>query len=88
MAYRRVINKFFTPPKMRDLDPKVRRCVVELLDPLIDRGWADVCKDYAHKFPAHVFAQFFNLSVETSSPRSSRSAAPTSTPSRSSTTRR
>ncbi|MFF1358939.1 cytochrome P450 [Streptomyces sp. NPDC058297] len=66
MAYRRVINKFFTPPKMRDLAPKVRSAAVELLAPLIDRGWTDVCKDYAHQFPAHVFAHFFNLSVETS----------------------
>lgn len=66
MAYRRVINAFFTPRKMRLLEPQVRAVAVELLDPLIDRGWADVCKEYAHKFPAHVFAQFFNLSVETS----------------------
>ena len=65
MAYRRVINAFFTPPKMRALEPKVRAASVELLDPLIDRGWADVCKEYAHKFPAHVFARFFNLSVDT-----------------------
>ena len=66
MAYRRVINNFFTPPKMRAIAPKVRAASVELLDPLIDRGWADVCKEYAHQFPAHVFAHFFNLSVETS----------------------
>lgn len=66
MAYRRVINSFFTPPKMRAIAPKVRAASVELLDPLIDRGWADVCREYAHKFPAHVFAHFFNLSVETS----------------------
>jgi len=66
MAYRRVINHFFTPPKMRDLAPSVRRIAVELLDPLIDAGWADVCKQYAHKFPAHVFAEFFNLSVDVS----------------------
>ncbi|WP_324278086.1 cytochrome P450 [Blastococcus brunescens] len=65
MAYRRVINAFFTPPKMRALEPKVRAASIELLDPLIDRGWADVCKEYAHKFPAHVFARFFNLSVDT-----------------------
>lgn len=66
MAYRRVINHFFTPPKMRALEPKVRRAAIELLDPLIDERWVDVCKEYAHKFPAHVFAEFFHLSVDVS----------------------
>jgi cytochrome P450 len=66
MAYRRVINSFFTPPKMRAMEPHVRAAAIELLDPLIDQGWADVCREYAQKFPAYVFAGFFNLSVETS----------------------
>lgn len=66
MAYRRVINHFFTPPKMRALEPAVRAASIELLDPLIGAGWVDVCKQYAHKFPAHVFAEFFNLSVDMS----------------------
>lgn len=66
MAYRKVINAFFTPPKMRAMQPKVRASAVELLDPLIGREWVDVCKEYAHKFPAHVFAHLFNLSRETS----------------------
>jgi cytochrome P450 len=65
-SYRRVINHFFTPPKMRALEPAVRRCVVELLEPLIAEGTADVARAYAQKLPAHVFAEFFNLSVETS----------------------
>ena len=65
-AYRRVINRAFTPPRMRALAPKVRAAAVELLDPLIDAGWADVCKQYAHRFPAHVFAEFFNLDLATS----------------------
>lgn len=66
MAYRRVINAFFTPPKMRAIEPKVRAESVALLDPLVDKRWVDVCKEYAHKFPAHVFAHFFNLSKEAS----------------------
>jgi cytochrome P450 len=66
LAYRRVINHFFTPPKMRAMEPHVRASAVELLDPLIDERWIDVCKQYAHKFPAHVFAHFFHLSQETS----------------------
>src|SRR5690554_371267 len=64
--YRRVINKAFTPPRMRQLEPKVRASAISLLDPLIGAGWVDVCAQYAHRFPAHVFADFFNLDVETS----------------------
>ncbi|MET2011744.1 cytochrome P450 [Microbacterium chocolatum] len=65
-SYRRVINKAFTPPRMRELEPHVREAAVQLLDPLIDAGWSDVCRSYAHRFPAFVFARFFNLDVETS----------------------
>lgn len=65
-SYRRVINHFFTPPKMRALEPVVRQCVTELIEPLIMQGSGDVAREYAQKLPAHVFAEFFNLSVETS----------------------
>ncbi len=65
-SYRRVINHFFTPPKMRTLEPAVRHCVLDLLEPLIEQGTADVAREYAQKLPAHVFAQFFNLSVDIS----------------------
>ncbi|WP_345600422.1 hypothetical protein, partial [Thermocatellispora tengchongensis] len=66
MAYRRVINKFFTPPKMRAMEPRVRRSVRELLDPLVARGEANMALEYAQKLPAHVFADFFNLTVDLS----------------------
>jgi cytochrome P450 len=67
MAYRRIINQFFTPPKMRAIEPKVRRCSTELLEPLVHKGKVDVALEYSQKLPAHVFAEFFNLSVELSS---------------------
>ena len=64
--YRRVINRFFTPPRMRALEPAVRAASTTLLDELVAERWVDVCKQYAHRFPAYVFAEFFNLDVETS----------------------
>ncbi|WP_199432890.1 cytochrome P450 [Qaidamihabitans albus] len=63
-SYRRVINRFFTPTKMRALGPRVRELVVEQLSPLIDAGSGDISVDYAQKFPAMVFAEFFNLPRE------------------------
>lgn len=66
LAYRRVINRYFTPTKMRAMEPKVRRCSQQLLEPLISQGETDIALQYAQKLPAHVFAEFFNLSVELS----------------------
>lgn len=64
--YRRVINRFFTPPRMRALEPAVRNAATTLFDPLLSERWVDVCKQYAHRFPAYVFAEFFNLDMATS----------------------
>lgn len=65
-AYRRIINRFFTREKMAEIEPRVRSLAIDLLEPLIDSGEFDVSRDYAQKFPAHVFAVFFNLPIELS----------------------
>ena len=62
-SYRRVINEFFTSDKVAALAPAVRRDTVALLQPLIDAGRCDISADFAHKIPAYVFAEFFNLPV-------------------------
>ncbi len=63
-AYRRVINRFFTPARMAGLAPRVREYAGQLLGPLVEAGRGDVAVAYAQKFPAHVFAAFFNLPTE------------------------
>jgi cytochrome P450 len=63
--YRSALNPFFTRAKVDALVPHVRRCVVELLVPLIDSGEVDFCSDFAHALPGLVLARFFNLPVET-----------------------
>jgi cytochrome P450 len=65
-AYRKVINRFFTREKMAAIEPRVRQYAVQLLEPLVEAGEGDVSVDYAQKFPAHVFAAFFNLPTELS----------------------
>ncbi|MFA9430231.1 cytochrome P450 [Egicoccus sp. AB-alg2] len=65
-AYRRIINRFFTREKMAQLEPVVRTFAVDLLDRLIQGETFDIAVDYAQKFPAHVFAAFFNLPRELS----------------------
>jgi cytochrome P450 len=66
MAYRRVINKFFTPRNMKSMEPRVRRCSKELLEPLVLKGDVNLALEYSQKLPAHVFAEFFNLTVDLS----------------------
>jgi cytochrome P450 len=63
--YRRVLNRFFTRAKVQALEPHIRRCVVELLTPLLDAEGVDFCTDFAHALPALVLARFFNLPRET-----------------------
>jgi cytochrome P450 len=60
-AYRRVINRFFTQEKMAAMEPVVRRNAVDVLQPLVEAATCDIAVDYAQKFPAFVFAEFFNL---------------------------
>jgi cytochrome P450 len=63
--YRSALNPFFTRSKVEELRPHVRRCVVDLLEPLIDAGDIDFCVDFAHPLPGLIFARFFNLPLET-----------------------
>ena len=63
-AYRQVINRFFTRARMDRLEPTIRRDTGALLQPLIDAGCGDIAADFAHRIPAYVFADFFNLPRE------------------------
>jgi cytochrome P450 len=62
--YRNIINRFFTKPKMERLAPLIRRDAVAVLQPLIEQGTCDIAADFAHRYPAFVFAEFFHLSKE------------------------
>jgi cytochrome P450 len=65
-VYRRIINPFFTRDKIDRLVPFIKRDAALLLQTMIDMGEGDVGPEYGHIFPAYVFAEFFNLSVEMS----------------------
>ena len=61
-----MINRFFTREKMARLAPKVREYAIDVMAPLIEQRCCDIAVDYAQKYPAHVFAEFFNLPHELS----------------------
>jgi len=62
-SYRRVINEFFSTEKMKAITPVIRRDTVALLEPMITATRGDISVGFAQRFPAFVFAEFFNLPV-------------------------
>lgn len=64
--YRRIINRFFTNEKMKKLAPVVRQNAIDLMQPLIEKGEFNFSTEFAHKYPAYVFAEFFNVPKELS----------------------
>lgn len=62
--YRLALNPLFREDRIAALEPAVRRGVIDLLDPMIARGHGDICEEFSYRLPAHVFAEFFNVSGE------------------------
>jgi cytochrome P450 len=50
-AYRRLLAGFFTPPRVRLLEEKVRQAAIDLLAPLIEAGGGDLAKGYSYPLP-------------------------------------
>ncbi len=62
--YRRAITPLFYPERMAHWEPIVRRIVVDLLSPLVERGECDICVDFSYRLPIFVLAQFFHIPAE------------------------
>jgi cytochrome P450 len=62
--YRRALNPLFSPARLAALEGPTRRITVELLEPLIARGHADICADFSTHLPIRVFAEWMNLRDE------------------------
>ena len=62
--YRRALNPLFSAQRLAAMQAPTRRFVVELLEPLIARGHADICADFSTHLPIRVFAEWMNLRDE------------------------
>lgn len=62
--YRRALNPLLGPARMAAMEAPTRRIAVELLEPLIARGHADLCGDFSTHLPIRVFAEWMNLREE------------------------
>lgn len=59
--YRRAIAPLFRDSRMVVWEPAVRRMVIELLEPVLAKGEADICREFSYRLPIHVLAEFFNI---------------------------
>ena len=59
--FRRMLDPFFSPKKMAEREPKLRRQAGELIDAIVAKGECDVVADLATPFPSQVFLTLFGL---------------------------
>ncbi|QEN16430.1 cytochrome P450 [Mycolicibacterium sp. ELW1] len=59
--FRRMLDPFFSPKKMAEREPELRRQAGELIDAIVAKGECEVVADLATPFPSQVFLTLFGL---------------------------
>jgi cytochrome P450 len=59
--FRRMLDPFFSPKKMAEREPELRRQAGELIDAIVAKGECEVMNDLATPFPSQVFLTLFGL---------------------------
>lgn len=59
--FRRMLDPFFSPKKMAEREPELRRQAGELIDAIVAKGECEVMADLATPFPSQVFLTLFGL---------------------------
>jgi cytochrome P450 len=62
--YRRALNPLFRPQRMKALEPAIRQHARNLLQPLLEKGKADICEDFTSYLSIYVFAEWMNMPEE------------------------
>jgi cytochrome P450 len=50
-VYRRILQPFFAPPRIRALETRVRASAIALLEPLLEAGGGDFAESYSYPLP-------------------------------------
>lgn len=58
---RRLVNRSFTPRRVKELEPRIEAIAHELLDPIVDRGRCELMADFAYPFPARVICELIGV---------------------------
>jgi cytochrome P450 len=59
--FRRILDPFFSPKKMAEREPELRRQAGELIDAIVAKDECDVVPELATPFPSQVFLTLFGL---------------------------
>jgi cytochrome P450 len=62
--YRRLLDPQFSPKKMTELEPEMRKLVNEVIDGFVDRGRIDFHEEYATPLPSTFFLSLMGLPQE------------------------
>lgn len=61
-SYRRLLQPFFSPKRVAELEPFIRSTVTASLDAVLDRGTCDLVTDFAEPLPPKVILRILGLS--------------------------
>jgi cytochrome P450 len=59
---RKLVNRAFTPPKVRDLEPRIRQLAHELVDRFVARGEVELVGEFAVLLPLTIIAEALGVS--------------------------
>ena len=62
--YRRLLNKVFSPGRVRQMIPDVERICDQLIDSFAGRGWCDFVSEFAFPLPGIVISEQLGLAAE------------------------
>ncbi len=58
---RRILNDAFTPAALKVLEPEIAIRANQLLDPLIEKGYGDFAREYAHRLPFSMIMKLWGV---------------------------
>jgi len=64
VRYRKLLDPFFAPQKLRPLEPELRRQINSFIDGFIDRGSAELLSEMFVPYPTQVFLTLYGLPLE------------------------
>lgn len=62
--YRLLLNPWFSPKAVGELEPKIRKTINDLIDGFIDKGECDLAYDFGRIYPVRVFLELMGFPFE------------------------
>ena len=62
--HKKLINRFFTPRRVAELEPRIRAITDEIIDAFIDRGEVEFVTEFSHMLPRLVVGELIGVPQE------------------------